>query len=80
MLIVQGLTNLLPADLRDIKDVAIGLKDAQVVNDEIKATNIDSNAPTRARSTACTSRSYTSRRVRFSCGDSRTSAPTSGTR
>ena len=47
MIIVQGLTDLLPTELRDITDIAIGLKDAQVVGDAIEAgANIDSNAPT----------------------------------
>ena len=46
MIIVQGLTELLPPDLRDIEDIALGLKDAQVVGDDIEADNIDSNAPT----------------------------------
>jgi FtsP/CotA-like multicopper oxidase with cupredoxin domain len=46
MIIVQGLTELLPAELRGIDDIAIGLKDAQVVGDEIERENIDSNAPT----------------------------------
>jgi FtsP/CotA-like multicopper oxidase with cupredoxin domain len=46
LIIVQGLQQLLPADLRDIKDVAIALKDAQVVDDALEKDNIDSNAPT----------------------------------
>ena len=46
MIIVQGLTESLPPDLRDIEDIALGLKDAQVVGDDIEADNIDSNAPT----------------------------------
>ena len=47
MIIVQGLTELLPEALHDITDIAIGLKDAQVVGDAIESgTNIDSNAPT----------------------------------
>jgi suppressor of ftsI len=46
MIVVEGLSALLPPDLRDIKDIAIGLKDAQVVGDAIESNNIDSNAPT----------------------------------
>jgi suppressor of ftsI len=46
MIIVQGLAERLPADLRDVEDIAIGLKDAQVVDDAIESRNIDSNAPT----------------------------------
>ena len=46
MIIVQGLTELLPADLRDIKDIALALKDTQVVGAEIETENIDSNAAT----------------------------------
>ena len=46
MLVVDRLADLLPADLRDIDDIAIGLKDAQVVGDAIEREGIDSNAPT----------------------------------
>jgi FtsP/CotA-like multicopper oxidase with cupredoxin domain len=47
MIIVDGIQRLLPPALRNIKDIAIGLKDAQVVGDEIEGgANIDSNAPT----------------------------------
>jgi suppressor of ftsI len=46
MIIVQGLTELLPPDLRGVEDIAVGLKDAQVVGDAIESENIDSNAPT----------------------------------
>ena len=55
MIIVQGLTELLPPDLRDIEDIALGLKDAQVVGDDIEADNIDSNAPTLPRRELATS-------------------------
>ena len=49
MIIVDGLQRKLPPDLRDIKDVAIGLKDAQVINGEIQGgvNAIQSGAPTR---------------------------------
>ena len=46
MIIVEGLTDLLPAALREVTDIAVGLKDAQVVGDAIETENIDSNAPT----------------------------------
>ena len=44
MIIVEGLTDLLPAELQEITDIAVGLKDAQVVGDSIETENIDSNA------------------------------------
>ena len=44
---MEGLAGLLPPDLRDIKDLAIGLKDAQVVGEAIQdGTDIQSGAPT----------------------------------
>jgi suppressor of ftsI len=46
VIIVQGLTALLPEGLRDVKDAVVALKDAQVVGDDIQQTDIDSNAPT----------------------------------
>lgn len=46
MIIVEGLAQRLPPELADVEDVAIGLKDAQVVDDAIESENIDSNAPT----------------------------------
>jgi FtsP/CotA-like multicopper oxidase with cupredoxin domain len=46
LIIVQGLQQRLPPDLRNIQDVAIALKDAQVVDDAIQTDDIDSNAPT----------------------------------
>jgi FtsP/CotA-like multicopper oxidase with cupredoxin domain len=49
MIIVQGVTELLPPDLRGITDIALALKDTQVVGTnapEIEIDNIDSNAPT----------------------------------
>ncbi len=46
VILVQGLTALLPADLQDVEPVVIALKDAQVVGDVIETDDIDSNAPT----------------------------------
>jgi FtsP/CotA-like multicopper oxidase with cupredoxin domain len=46
LIIVQGLTELLPVDLRGIDDIALALKDTQVAGDQIEVENIDSNAPT----------------------------------
>ena len=47
LIIVDGLTARLPADLQGIKDIALAFKDAQVVGTEIEdGPNIDSNAPT----------------------------------
>jgi FtsP/CotA-like multicopper oxidase with cupredoxin domain len=42
MIIVQGLADLLPADLRGVEHIAIGLKDAQVIGDAMESENIDS--------------------------------------
>ena len=46
LIIVNGLQQLLPPGLQNIKDVGIALKDAQVVRGKIQEDNIDSNAPT----------------------------------
>jgi FtsP/CotA-like multicopper oxidase with cupredoxin domain len=46
LIVVMGLQQLLPPALQNVKDVAIALKDAQVVGDTIETENIDSNAPT----------------------------------
>ena len=47
MIIIDGLTARLPADLQGIKDIALAFKDAQVVGTDIEdGPNIDSNAPT----------------------------------
>lgn len=46
VIIVEGLADLLPPDLRGVDQVVVALKDAQVTGDRIVATDIDSNAPT----------------------------------
>lgn len=46
LLVVDGLVDLLPADLRDIEERAIALKDFQATDGAILTQNIDSNAPT----------------------------------
>jgi suppressor of ftsI len=46
MIIVNGLQQLLPPALQNVKDVALALKDAQVVGHTIEVDDIDSNAPT----------------------------------
>jgi suppressor of ftsI len=46
LLIVDGLQELLPADLQDITEYAVVLKDYQAADGAILLTNIDSNAPT----------------------------------
>jgi len=46
VIVIEGLADLLPADLRDVDRVVLALKDAQVTGDQIEATEIDSNAPT----------------------------------
>ncbi len=46
VLVVDGLTERLPADLQGIPDRVIALKDLQVKNGAIVTENIDSNAPT----------------------------------
>lgn len=46
LLIVDGLTDLLPPELHGIKEQTVALKDYQAVNGAILTQNIDSNAPT----------------------------------
>jgi suppressor of ftsI len=46
VIVVRGLTRLLPADLQDVDQVVMALKDAQVTGTEIVARAIDSNART----------------------------------
>lgn len=46
LIIVNGLEQLLPPDLRGVQDVALALKDAQVVGTKIQTSNINSDAPT----------------------------------
>jgi suppressor of ftsI len=46
VIVVEGLADLLPADLREVDRVVLALKDAQVTGDRIEADGIDSNAPT----------------------------------
>ncbi len=46
LLIVDGLTDLLPENLRDIEERSFVLKDFQAKNGAILTANIDSNAPT----------------------------------
>jgi FtsP/CotA-like multicopper oxidase with cupredoxin domain len=46
VIVIEGLADLLPADLRDVEQVVVALKDAQVTGGRIEATDIDSNAPT----------------------------------
>jgi FtsP/CotA-like multicopper oxidase with cupredoxin domain len=46
LIVVDGLQDLLPADLRQITEYAVVLKDYQAVDGAILLTNIDSNAPT----------------------------------
>ena len=46
LIIVNGLQQLLPLALQNVKDVGIALKDAQVVRGKIQEDNIDSDVPT----------------------------------
>ena len=46
LIVIDGLQDLLPAELQGIAEVAIVLKDYQAVDGAILLTNIDSNAPT----------------------------------
>ncbi|WP_319456203.1 MULTISPECIES: multicopper oxidase family protein [unclassified Mycobacterium] len=46
LLVIDGLTDLLPPELRGIKEQTVALKDYQAANGEILRTKIDSNAPT----------------------------------
>ncbi|MFN8591683.1 MAG: multicopper oxidase family protein [Thermomicrobiales bacterium] len=46
LFVVDGLTDLLPADLHDVKQQAFVLKDYQAKDGAILTENIDSNAPT----------------------------------
>lgn len=46
IILVHGVTDLLPAELQDVEPVVIALKDAQVTGDAIEVENIDSDAPT----------------------------------
>lgn len=46
VLVVQGLERLLPADLRDVPQHLVALKDLQVHDGRIVTSNIDSDAPT----------------------------------
>lgn len=46
LLVIDGLTDLLPPELRGIKEQTLALKDFQAQNGAILTQNIDSNAPT----------------------------------
>jgi FtsP/CotA-like multicopper oxidase with cupredoxin domain len=46
VIVIEGVADLLPADLREVDRVVLALKDAQVTGDRIESDDIDSNAPT----------------------------------
>jgi FtsP/CotA-like multicopper oxidase with cupredoxin domain len=46
VILISGLNDLLPSDLRGVDASVIALKDAQATGDTIEAKDIDSNAPT----------------------------------
>ncbi|MFF4733547.1 multicopper oxidase domain-containing protein [Streptomyces mirabilis] len=80
ILIVDGLQQYLPANLRNITEHVIALKDFQVQGDEVRTKDLHIGAPTNRTVNGQLNPTIRIGRVRPSCGGSPTSAPTSTTR